>query len=87
MTSKGNPNRDNLGRFTSGSYKKELDQMKKDLKTYIVDPSEPANVSSGLNPEARRLIRSIDKKFLSKNYSSKRKTNFIKIKTTLKKYR
>jgi len=87
MTSKGNPNRDNLGRFASGSYKKELDQMKKDLKTYIIDPSEPVNGTSGLKPEARRMIRTIDKKFLSKNYTSKRKNNFIKIKTTLKKYR
>lgn len=87
MASKGNPNRDHLGRFTSGSYKKELDQMKRDLKSFIVDPSEPANGTSGLRPEARRLIKNVDKRFLSRNYSSKRKNNFIKIKTTLKKYR
>lgn len=87
MANKGNPNRDNLGRFTSGSYKKELDQMRRDLKSFVVDPSEPTNGTSGLNPEARRIVKAIDKKFLSKNYSSKRKNNFIKIKTSLKKYR
>jgi len=87
VAAKGNPNRDHLGRFTSGSYKKELDQMKRDLKSYVVNPSEPANGTSGLKPESRRVVRSIDKNYLSKNYSSKRKDNFIKIKTTLKKYR
>jgi hypothetical protein len=76
------------GRFTS-AYWAELRRMRKDLKSYIVPPDQPANLSSGLSPKARRTMTNLDKEFLGKKTSSrnsKRTNDLREIKNILKKY-
>lgn len=71
-----NQKRDNLGRFTSGSYKREEARMQKDLASYVVKPGEPSNATSGLNPSQRRSMQKLDKKFFSN--PTKRKRSRVK---------
>ncbi len=76
------------GRFTS-AYWKELKRMRQDLKSYVVPPDQPTNLSSGLSPKARRTMKNLDKEFLGKKTSSRnsqRTSDLREIKNILKKY-
>jgi hypothetical protein len=72
------------GRFTA-AYWKELAKMKRDLKSFVVEPGENANMTSGLTPKAKRTMRKLDKEFLSKRRNS-RSSDIKSIKKTIKKY-
>jgi homoaconitase/3-isopropylmalate dehydratase large subunit len=76
------------GRFTS-AYWAELKKMRKDLKSFIVPPDQPTNLSSGLSPKARRTMTNLDKEFLGSKTSSRssRRTKDLRaMKDILKKY-
>lgn len=76
------------GRFTS-AYWSELRKMRKDLKSFVVPPDQPSNLSSGLSPKARRTMTNLDKEFLgskTKSRTSRRTSDLRAMKDILKKY-
>lgn len=79
--------RDN-GRFTS-AYWRELRRMRRDLKSYVVQPDEPNNLSSGLSPKARRTVQKLDGEFLGKktaSRNSRRTRDLRQLKDIIKRY-
>lgn len=76
------------GRFTT-AYWAELRKMRKDLKSFVVPPDQPSNLSSGLSPKARRTMTNLDKEFLgskTKSRTSRRTSDLRAMKDILKKY-
>lgn len=76
------------GRFTT-AYWSELRKMRKDLKSFVVPPDQPSNLSSGLSPKARRTMTNLDKEFLgskTKSRTSRRTSDLRAMKDILKKY-
>jgi len=81
--------RDDLGRFTSGSYKREENKMKKNLASFVVRPGEPANATSGLTAGQKRAMQKLDGQYFSKQTKrrSSRSKDIKDLKKIVKKYK
>lgn len=85
MARGGDYNRDGLGRFTSGNYKRELEKQNKNLSSFIVPPDAPSNSYSGLSAKSRRTMARLDKAYF-KSKPRIRKSNMKKVRNILRKY-